>query len=213
MKKTLFVLCAVLWTSFSQAQVADVYDAADLTWFGLDFTQSKMIGDFGTDGDPETIRDQYFKSWNTLMQNEKEKYDLKKFFHKQNVEYSLEKVKERNKNVDASQLMLAAGSKTPQLSLAQLEEITKEYANADKKGLGAYMLIESFDKSAQLGTIDVIFFDIPTGKVYMAKRFSKEPGGFGLRNYWAKTVYLTLEEVADKWGAWKKEEMKKAPKK
>lgn len=213
MKNAVLSLCFLAWAGIAQAQViTDVYNATDVTWYGLDFTQSKMVGDFGADGDPETIRDQYFKSWNTLLQNEREKYDLKKFFHKTKVEYSLEKVKERNKAVDASKLMLPAGSKVPQLSLATIEEITKEYVDAAKKGLGAFMIIESFDKSAQMGTVDVVFFDIETGKVYMAKRFSKEPGGFGLRNYWAKSVFLTLEEIEDKWAAWKKEETKK-PKK
>ncbi|NOX86391.1 MAG: hypothetical protein GXO86_10590 [Chlorobi bacterium] len=61
------------------------------------------------------------------------------------------------------------------------------------------MIAESYSKPNVQGAYYVTFFDIATKKVLSTERMLAKPGGFGLRNYWAKTYYTVLKEVGKKY--------------
>lgn len=50
-----------------------------------------------------------------------------------------------------------------------------------------------------LGTIDLVFFDIASGNVLMAKRMQGIATGSGLRTYWAKPVYEVMKQSKKSW--------------
>jgi hypothetical protein len=210
MKKITAITWALLTCLPTVSQViSGVYSTRVATWFGIDFTKAKMIGDFGNDMSPEVLRDSYYKAWNNLLVVEKEKYNLPLFFHKQSVPYSLERVAELNSAVEPDSIMLPEFSHVPLFNRPMLEEIASKYTQESEKGVGVLMVVEAFDKSKEVAILDFVFFDIATGRVYFTRRFSEKPHGAGLRNYWAKTLLLALEDTSSNWENWKNEEKKK----
>ncbi len=205
---------AILWLLFASVTVyaqlvSGVYSTREATWFGIDFTKAKMIGDFGPNVTAETMRDTYFNAWNSLLVREKDKYNLPLFLHKQNMLYSLDKVTELNSAVEMDSIMVEEESVTPFFDHAKIQEMTTLYAQESKKGVGVLMVVESFNKTKTIAVLDMVFFDINTGRVYFTKRFSEKPHGAGLRNFWAKTVLLALEDTSSNWENWTKDEKKK----
>src|SRR5436309_251535 len=80
---------------FSQISVKD-FQNAEAVWYGLDFTQARLIGSLGFQ-EPEKIRNDFFDSWNSLLLVESDKYDLKGAFRKPSLKYDAEMIKALNK--------------------------------------------------------------------------------------------------------------------
>jgi hypothetical protein len=203
-----FLFLLLPFTGNSQ-YLEQVYLAAEVTWFGIDFSRAKMVGDFGDDNTGNSLRDKYFEEWNKLILDEPGRYELALFFHKRVAHLSLEKVTEQNRSFDATSLLLPSGSMVEPLKKTEIEEMAIQYSDEKEKGIGVFMIVESFDKSKALGALDLVFFDRRSGFVYFAKRFHKVPEGFGIRNFWAKTIYLALDETYKSWNKWRKEEDRK----
>ena len=62
-------------------------------------------------------------------------------------------------------------------------------------GLGLCMIMQTLDKPGELGTFVFVLFDIDSRKVISHWTLSGTPAGFGVRNYWAHSVYEALEKV------------------
>ena len=177
-----------------------VYTSTKATWFGIDFSKAAFAGDFSEFKDAggksgAQIRDKYFPGWNDLIKNESEKYDLKKAYGKEEVTYDLTVVRQRNKAVDADKLMVDDISQNT-LTKADVEKIVSHY-KSDKTGLGILYVVQSFDKPAERATIWVTFFDIATRKVLSTEQYEGKAGGFGIRNYWAKSILHVLDDSGD----------------
>jgi len=204
------ILSIFLISGSIQAQslsVQDVFTQKQLIWYGLDFSQAKFVGTF-TNFNPKegkgpmVLRDIYFEGWNNVIVDEKKKYDLKYFFGKDVVKYDLSKVSPINAAVDTAAMM--ATSVTP-LSGKQIQQAVLHYRNADTSGLGLVFIIESFDKNQDLGTMHATFFDVATGVVLFTKKIKSGAEGMGVRNYWIKTVYTSMEALHNNWKKWAKE--------
>lgn len=189
MKKFIFLFAAfsLLTTNLLTAQVRN--SDSEITWYGLDFTEAKLIGSEGF-SDPEAIQSSFFKKWNNLLIMEKEKYDIKKFFDKEKVNYDVDLAIERNNTVDPETLVI---DKSHKVDRSTVENIVQQYKSADKNGLGLLFVIESFNKTESKGYMWVTSFDIKTGQVIKSVRMEGKSGGFGLRNYWAKSIFNVMK--------------------
>ena len=49
------------------------------------------------------------------------------------------------------------------------------------------------NKKKQVGIYQYVFFDIASREIVETWEATGEAGGFGFRNYWAKSVYNTLK--------------------
>lgn len=203
-----FILFTNTW-AFSQT-VSEIYNLKEITWFGLDFTKAKFVGDFGK---PENtgaiIKEANFRSWNDLMINEAEKFDLKKKFKKEKVYYKFDKVNSFNDAVNPDSIKLNADVNVPPLSIPIIKDIAAKYANPSSTGVGVVFVIEVFNKVKNIGVVDVVFFNNSNGEVLLCQRTKHQPGGFGVRNYWAKTIYGTIQEVGYSWDKWIRASKKK----
>ncbi|MBY0426581.1 MAG: hypothetical protein K2Q22_13150 [Cytophagales bacterium] len=203
------ILFVFIGLSFSQAQTkSDIFKANEITWYGVDFTKAKLVGSFsqfsnaGTkDGDD--IKSKYFPGWNSVVVSEPKKYTLDKFFHVNYVPINMELVSKFNAEVDAGKL-ISMNSVSNSLSDEDLQNVSRNYANKGK-GIGVLFVVELFDKYQELGVIDVVYFQESTGNVLFSKRLTGKAQGFGLRNYWAASIYNVFLGVKKDWKRWAKE--------
>lgn len=186
--------------SFAQSK-SEVFNTNQIVWYGLDFSEARLIGSEGFT-DPVDIKNRLFDSWNNLFISEPDKYDLKKTFGKANVENDLSLTEERNKAINVKNLVT---DNSFTLAENTIPLILKQYHYDQKEGVGLVFIIESFNKTKEQGTMYVTFFDIATKKPLLIKKMSGEPGGFGIRNYWAASYYDVLKQCKKEYPKWKKE--------
>ena len=201
MKK--LILLAVLTCTFSfhghsQYTTADVFKVDEITFYGLDFSNIKLIGSDGFT-DPWDIKNRLFNSWNSLFRNEPDKYNLKEFFYKSSVKLNLDVVKERNQIPDPEELVT---DQTYSFGKDIVEKVISDYEIPEEEGIGLVFVMESFDKNQKKGFMWVTFFDLASKKVLFTEKMSGKAQGFGIRNYYANTYYTVMKEIGK--NSWKK---------
>lgn len=196
MKNLVMLIVASFLISSAMAQGEQtVAQASEITWFGLDFSKAVVIGE-STSADE--IADRFFVSWNAVVVNEQSKYDFGKTFKKASVKRDMAFVTELNAKRDRSDLIAYSGKEITE------DELVKHIGNYNVSGdgVGLVFVVENFNKLEEVGTMWVTFFDINTQQVLMAKHMSAKPGGFGMRNYWARTVYEVLKDSGKQYKKW-----------
>lgn len=178
-----------------------IMDANSIVWFGLDFSNAKLIGSEGF-SDPVDIKTRFFDKWNRLIIDEADKYNFRRAFQKENLEYDLSVVEERNKQPEADELVI---NSEHSVSREMAEATVEQYQSEEfSEGLGLVFVVESFNKTAQKGIMWVTFFDIATHEIILMEKYTGDAGGFGLRNYWARSVYEVIEKLEKNYKTWKK---------
>ncbi|MBW6459751.1 MAG: hypothetical protein K0B08_04185 [Bacteroidales bacterium] len=172
---------------------SDIFSYPEITWFGLDFTHIKLIGPEGFTN-PAQIQDIYFREINNLFKYEPDKYDLRKTFSKKVVNIDLEMMHARNRDIDPYQLVLESGA-VYNFDKETVAELIADYDLEDMEGIGLVFVMESFNKDQDMGYMWVTFFDVGTREIILTDKMRGKAGGFGWRNYWAKSVYNVLLEI------------------
>lgn len=210
MRKCIFslLLCFSLSHSFAQS-AKKAFLADEMTWYGIDFSHVKLIGTFSQFGavgeqDEDDIRRKYFPAWNSLVIVESDKYDLQGAFRKNRVDYKLAMMEEVNAASSNAALVSVSEADRYHLDEAKIKDIVSSYKTEEKKGVGLVFIAESLDKPLEQGAYYVTFFDIATKEVLFTKRMIGRAGGFGLRNYWAKTYYDVIKECRAQYKKWLK---------
>jgi hypothetical protein len=223
-----FVIIVSQLISANAQSVESVFKNKEMIWYGLDFSQAKFVGEFnefgpiqamggvvkvktgdttivtiGGGSTAQVIRDNYFKAWNSVIINERDKYYLPDYYSKQAVKADLSVVEVLNAKVNPDSMMMTWGA--VELSKEKIQEEVDRFDNKGKTGLGLVYIIESFNKTMNLATIHVTFFDMATNRVLLTKRLQTQPHGAGLRNYWAASIRGAMVESKDRWHKWKKE--------
>ena len=162
----------------------------NVTWFGVDFTNAKFT--LVTE-DPAIIVDQYLKAINSLIIQEPEKFDIKKYFMKSEVTYSINSALENNSKIDPTRLVINDEYK---LAPEEIRNVIKKYQNENKSGLGLIFIAENLNKISQTGSYYVCFFDIATKEIIDSRRMEGKAAGFGFRNYWAGSIYNVMKTWA-----------------
>jgi hypothetical protein len=215
MKKGNALVFILFFWSIVVAQAPDIsrlYSEKELTYFGLDFTKAALCGNFSVFGDesykPSVIRDKYMVGWNRIVAKEKDKYNFKDAYKKESVNYDIEVTINRNNAIDTTKIFeyINKDLVSPHLTQEDIAKIVKKYDYSNvSTGLGLVYVVDFFNKNNEEGCIWVVFFDVVTKKIIHAEAFKEKAGGIGLRNYWARTVYNTLNTSKDAYkGKWKK---------
>jgi len=204
MKKIILLATLLLTFSFTlraQYTTADVFKSGNITFYGLDFSNIRLIGSDGF-SNPYVIKTQLFDSWNNLFLSEPDKYDVAGTFYKSGVKTSLDLVSERNMLPDPLELVI---DQDYTFGEDKVRAIIREYDTGVDEGIGLVFIMESFDKRAERGYFWVTFFDQSNNEVLFTKNVSGKAGGFGLRNYWAKSYYNAMKDIGKKlWKEWSK---------
>ena len=120
---------------------------------------------FGADESPAQFKDA-FRRINELFITEAKKYNVGKQLKKEVTEISLDAVNQVNENID---------QKTP--------------------GVGMVFIAQFLDKSNNRGTYEVVFFNTETKEIIEEWITDGKARGFGLRNYWAGSIYSALKKL------------------
>jgi len=189
----LLTMCSVIFAASAQQELLQ---STEVVWYGIDFSHSKFIGEFSQFSDAgtkssEEIQVKYFPAWNNIVITESEKYNIKKFYGFDEVKTDLELVKKNNAAADIDAIFDQAAKND--LSEEKVQKIISSYQISGKKGLGLVFIVDNFNKTEEQGSIYVTFFDLATKKVLLTKLYVGKPGGFGLKNYWARVVYNVME--------------------
>jgi len=200
MKKLGLILLLVtfVFNSYSQGEQT-VKQATEIVYYGIDCTQLTVIGEDVYD--PSEYVNKYFLAWNGVVRNEREKYRLGEVFKKANVEYDLDMIDQLNAKRDPKTIIVAAPTRVTEDDLVK---IISGYKPSQSEGVGLVIVAENFNKPGATGTMWVVFFDIKTNSILMAKYMSAKPMGFGVKNFWVRTVYNVLQECKSKYPKWVK---------
>ena len=193
----------------AQNMAKDVFIKEEIVWFGLDFSKSKMVGQFDQGGGAapasgSDIKSKYVSSWNGVIVNEQEKYNLKKTFRKTTLVRDLAVVEKSNSKIDPDNFLTYNDYKFKDADETVAEIIGSYTKGEQTDGIGLVFIVEYFSKIDQKASIYVTFFDITTKKVLFKEHLFGKPGGFGLRNYWVGTIYDILKQIdSGNYKSWK----------
>lgn len=169
-----------------------------LTFLGTDFTSAKYVGAAGFT-DPNAIKEQHIKSWNSLLVLEPKKFSLQgpfKIKDDSKYETNIDDLTRINKDTDVESNI------TDAQHLLTEGDITKKVAGyklAPSEGVGIAYIAENLDKDKEEFTVWVTFIDLATKKVLHTERLVAKPGGFGFRNYWAGAIYKVNKMIESKY--------------
>ncbi len=209
MKKVALTLVLLMGLGTSFAQTAkDVFMQTEYqyTWLGIDFSHAKFIGDFANFGDagekgPVAIKDEYFDRWNNLILNESTKYNVAGMVRKEDIEYETSTVE----SINAGTVVEDMEDKPVELSKSDVQKFVNSYEFETKEGIGMFFVCEYMNKIKAEAVYHVVIMRMDTKEILLHSRETGAAGGFGLRNYWAKTYYNVIEQVRKKtYNRWKK---------
>ena len=210
MRKLLITLLSVVVISAANGQSkSDIFNKdVSLTWLGIDFTQVNFIGNAAQwqdagEIDSDQLRERYFAAWNEIFLNEKEKYNVAEFTHKNDVEYAIEVVATPNSKSDRDYFESDAG-KFRHLNEAKIKKLVSAYNFKGHTGLGLIFFVEGMHKEAKKSSLWVVYVNMANKTVLLAERMDAKAGGFGFRNYWAKSFFNALKAVDGNLNKWEK---------
>ncbi len=168
-------------------------EPGELVWFGLDYSLVKFIGLNSQFSDLAHIQGHYFRAWNELIIVEQEKYDLKKAFSAQKVTFDLENAISRSQEIDMNQVVQ---SESYRIGEEQAIEVAMAYTDRSVEKVGALFVMETLDKLGESSSMWLVVFNISTGEILHVNRHAAAPGGFGFRNYWARSYYNVIKGLS-----------------
>ncbi len=193
--------------SFAQHSAKDFFTDKKIVWYGIDYSKARFVGSFAQVKDAgaldgKALVEKYFTGWNNVVIHEPKKYDVAKSFNKESATNDLAAVTKVNSETNPTGIM----QENPYtLEASEIPGMIAKYqGGTEKNGIAAVFIAESYDHNRESGSYYVVVFDITTKKVLIQEKYSVKPGGFGVRNYWAKTIFETLKEISDEYNKWKK---------
>lgn len=199
-KKCFFAVVAVLFmagAALGQSK-SDVFKKdVPVTWLGLDFSNAKLIGDrekYGSESDLKRL----MNSWNELILNEPDKFAIAKTIGRTEVANATEVTAARNSETDAQAMFTDDQKEYLHINVSDVDGIVSSFDFKGNSGIGLVFIVESFSKPNEEGSIYVTFVDMGSKEVLFTERMTAEPGGFGMRNFWAGCVYGIIKKMQKK---------------
>lgn len=186
MKRLIGLAFALMVTCTAMAQT-DVVSVPHIDYYGIDFSLARV---YGASESKEQFQ-RTFNAINELVIHEYSKYNIGKAFKKEDVETLLEVTVKNNDAIDPSTIFTY--DKRYELSNEQLISLVKQYDIKPHYKVGLVIVAGILNKSANYGGYTVVFFDTDSRDILLTKYVTGIPGGFGLRNYWARSVYNILK--------------------
>lgn len=208
MIKPFVILMLVSFGLKIQAQtnnIQRVLDAKEITWYGIDFTKSKLVGLPSDFRNLTLITQKYYGSINNLFLSEPKKYDIAGATDKK-INFKIETVITTGSKVDTTTLVTIERQK---LKETDLQEVIKQF-KSDSSAVAMTMVMENFDKPMHTVRLWLVYFDPSTSEIIFSKFYeTDETGGIGFRNYWANGVYKIIEKIDNDMYVWAHQKKKK----
>jgi hypothetical protein len=173
-------------TSFAQNR-SKAFSESTVTWYGVDYSLAKFT--LITESTQQIVS-LYLPSINDVIVQEQEKYNIRKYFNKSNLNIELDNVNEHNQKIDPAQLAITHASSITQ---DDVKKLIKSYKTTGKSGMGLVLVAENMNKSTAIGSFYVCFFDLATKEIIDSQRYIGKASGVGFRNYWAGAVVNVMK--------------------
>ncbi len=196
-KVVLFGILLVASPALSQTKSDVFMKDIPVTWLGLDFTSTKLIGDrerLGSESDVRRLLD----AWNDLILAEQDKFDVAKAIGRAKVENVIDVTKEHNAELDVMGMFSDNEGDYLHIKVSDVEEIIAGYDFKDLSGIGLMFNVESFNKINVEGSVWITFINLGTKEVLFTERLVAPPSGMGMRNYWAGCLYEIITKIRKK---------------
>lgn len=186
MKKIFFIfLLSISVNCFSQNDLTSI---REINFYGVDFSHANL---FGLEESPGTIQSGLARI-NDLFISEMKKYDINRYFKKGVLNYCLQSTDENNDRIVVERLV----SETPFIELTEdkISAVLASLTCKDGNGVGLVLIAENLNKVEKKASYRVIFFDESTKRILYKKNVSGRPFGFGIRNFWAGSIFQLMKE-------------------
>lgn len=161
--------------------------AGPAEFYGIDFSLLHIVGEYRTDQEFVNV----FDGINQLFLSESSKYNIEKYIHAcagGKLDYDLDIVAANN---DKHRKFLKT---KPLATEKSVSELVADYKIDTDNKIGIVIVADYWNKGTQTGRYYIVKFDTKSRQILFMKRVSGKTGGFGLRNYWANTVYESLKK-------------------
>lgn len=210
MKKIILSLLMVSTLGvFAQFTAKDVFSSKTIVWYGLNFSEAKMVGQFDQamgagPASGSDIKNKWIPQWNSLIMTEQKNFKIKEAFQKDEVFYDITPTEKQNQNINSDDLM-SFNSYTFKDAQKTAKEIVSKLKGGEKtEGIGVTFIVESFNKSMDEAVVYVTVFDIKTKNILILERMVGKPMGIGLRNFWAGAMKHVIKQITtDYYNLWK----------
>ena len=81
------------------------------------------------------------------------------------------------------------------LSEEQIKQIVKALPTQNKPGIGLVIIAKLLNKAEAYGSYQVVFFNTDTKEIIQDWATGGKARGFGLRNYWAGSIYKVINNL------------------
>lgn len=217
MKKLFLSLFSVALAANVMAQSkSDVFDASTpVTFIGLDFTQTKFIGNASNYKDAgevtnASMKEKYIPNWNHMFASSSEKKNFKvaDAINRSEVDYAIEVADKVNGNITRKDFFSDKMADFPHFTSSQIADMVKKYDFMGKSGIGLIFFVEGMRKGEEKGdpsyaTVWVTFVDMKSKTVLLTQKVEGKAGGFGFRNFWAGAWKNVIKETKSEWRSWK----------
>jgi len=194
---------------FAQFTAKDVFSSKTIVWYGLNFSEAKMVGQFDQamgagPASGSDIKNKWIPQWNSLIMTEQKNFKIKEAFQKDEVFYDITPTEKQNQNINSDDLM-SFNTYTFKDAQKTAKEIVSKLKGGEKtEGIGVTFIVESFNKSMDESVVYVTVFDIKTKNVLILERMVGKPMGIGLRNFWAGAMKHVIKQITtDYYNLWK----------
>jgi hypothetical protein len=184
-KAILFLLFCISAKVFAQ----DISSVDKINFYGADFSAASFYDLEESDG----IIKNGLCSINSLLNRERNKYDIKKYFKKTVDNYCL-KFTDANNEAMNVRAMISNSKDRLKISQEQIEIIVGNLSCGENNGTGLVFIAESLDKVNKQASYQVVFFNEETKEIIYSRNITASAGGFGFRNYWASTIYKIMKD-------------------
>ena len=194
---TLFLVCLNASVIMAQTKAEILSGSTDITWLGIDFTQTKFIGtanQFKESGEITSaeFRDKYIPGWNQLFRDEQKKYDVASAVKRAEVKYAMDVTEKANNGIKGN-FFSDDPNDYKKLDEQKINNLVKGYDFQGKTGTGLIFFIDGMSKSKDEASGWVTFVDMKSKKVLLTEYKTGKAGGFGFKNYWAKSFLNILK--------------------
>ncbi len=173
MKKILLLIALIC----SAPSLLKAQSFEDVTFLGIDYSAVNVLY---ADETPEQFISAFARI-NQLMISEKYKYDVS-YYLRVNVENT--EIKYALKNIAALQNRNFTDLEEEEISI---ESVVAAYPEIE--GTALLLVARELNKAQETGEYDIVVFDGKTKEILKTDSFTGAAGGFGLRNYWAGSIY------------------------
>ena len=210
MKKSFLIFLSVFTLNiFAQNTKQDISKTSEIVWYGLNFSQAKMVGQFDQAvgagaATASELKNEWVPAWNTLIISEPQNFKIKEALKKDKIYFDMGPSEKMNKEIKPDDFM-GFNAFTFQDPSKTVQEVVSKLPAGDKsEGIGMVFVVESFNKTSDEASVYATLFDIKTKSVLVTEKITGKPKGIGLRNYWAGAIKHIIKQINDTYyDSWK----------